>query len=122
MPSRSGRRRSNSNIEDYRKGDAALQLVGVAPAADVHVQLQQHAFNFGTAVGTSNQYVSQTPNQTGLNFQAFVREHFNMIVPGNSGKWSNTEFQRDFVNMNGVNNMIAFAKREGIRFRQHNML
>ncbi|HEX6960953.1 MAG TPA: carbohydrate-binding domain-containing protein, partial [Lacipirellula sp.] len=36
---------ANSYIENFRKGDARLTLVGVQPGAEVQVKLKDHAFN-----------------------------------------------------------------------------
>jgi endo-1,4-beta-xylanase len=118
---------ANSYIENYRKGDARLALVGVEPAAEVQVKLKNHAFNFGTAganPASGNNYwaTNPTPGSTVDKYQQFVRSHFNMLVPENAGKWSGNESTRDVVNMSTNDAIVAFAEQNGMRFRQHNLL
>jgi GH35 family endo-1,4-beta-xylanase len=118
---------ANSYIENNRKGDAELKLVGVEPGEQVHVQLRNHAFNFGTAganpSGGNNYWATNpTPGSTVDKYQQFIKSHFNMLVPENAGKWSGNEFSRDNVNMATNDAIVAFAKQNGMRFRQHNLL
>jgi GH35 family endo-1,4-beta-xylanase len=118
---------ANSYIENYRKGDARLQLSGVAPGAQVQVQLTNHAFNFGTAGANPsgpNDYwaTNPTPGSTVDRYQQFIKANFNQLVPENAGKWSGNETSRDNVNMSTNDAIVAFAKGNGMRFRQHNLL
>ena len=118
---------ANSYIENYRKGDARLSLVGVDPGAEVQVKLKNHAFNFGTAganpSGGNNYWATNpAPDSTVDKYQQFIRSHFNMLVPENAGKWSGNESTRDAVNMSTNDAIVAFAKQNGMRFRQHNLL
>ncbi|HEX6962566.1 MAG TPA: endo-1,4-beta-xylanase [Lacipirellula sp.] len=117
----------NSYIENFRKGDARLTLVGVQPGAEVQVKLKDHAFNFGTAAanpaGGNNYWTTNpAPGSTVDKYQQFIRSHFNMLVPENAGKWSGNEWARDAVNMATNDAIVAFARQNGMRFRQHNLL
>jgi endo-1,4-beta-xylanase len=118
---------ANTYIENYRKGDVRLQLIGVPPGAEVRVNLRNHAFNFGTAAANpsgGNNYWSSNPapGSTADKYQQFVKSHFNMLVPENAGKWSGNESSRDVVNMSTNDAIVAFARQNDMRFRQHNLL
>ena len=118
---------ADSYIENYRKGDARLTLVGVDPGAEVQVKLKNHAFNFGTAAANpsgGNNYWATNPalGSTVDKYQQFIKSHFNMLVPENAGKWSGNESTRDVVNMATNDAIVAFARQHDMRFRQHNLL
>jgi endo-1,4-beta-xylanase len=118
---------ANTYIANHRKGDAHLRLVGVQPGAEVQVTLRNHAFNFGAAAANpsgANNYWSSSPvpGSTADKYQQFVKSHFNMLVPENAGKWSGNESSRDVVNMATNDAIVAFARQNDMRFRQHNLL
>ncbi|MCC6492731.1 MAG: endo-1,4-beta-xylanase [Pirellulales bacterium] len=118
---------ANTYIETGRKGHALLSLVGVEPGAQVHVELRNHAFSFGTAAANPAfdadfWAVNPPPGSTAEKYQQFIRSHFNMLVPENAGKWSANEATPDVVNMATNDAIVAFAKLNGMRFRQHNLL
>ena len=120
---------ADTYIENYRKGPAQLALSGVAPGAQVHVKLKQHDFLFGTAVGGFNNTSSAAwiapnpaPGSDAYNLQQRILENFNAVVPGNSGKWQQNEFNRDSLYSPVLNDLFDFAEQNSLRMRMHNML
>lgn len=118
---------ANSYIENGRKGDAHLQLVGATPGSQVHIELRNHAFNFGTAAadpsgGVNYWQANPAVGSTAYKYQAFIKTHFNMLVPENAGKWAEDEFTRDVVNMSTNDAIVNFAKQNGMQFREHNLI
>jgi endo-1,4-beta-xylanase len=118
---------ADTYIENGRKGDAHLQLLGAAPGSQVHVELRNHAFNFGTAGaspsgGVDFWQVNPAVGSTAYKYQQFIKSHFNMLVPENAGKWSSNESTRDLVNMDGNDAIVNFARQNGMRFREHNLI
>lgn len=112
---------ADSYIENYRKGPARVALGGVAPGAEVHVKLKQHAFRFGTAVGGFNlNDVNSYLNNA--NYRNFILDNFNTIGPGNAGKWAYNEAFRDSVTMAGVDRLLDFAEQNRLDVRMHNLL
>jgi GH35 family endo-1,4-beta-xylanase len=118
---------ADTYVQNFRKGNVALALSGLAPGTPVEVSLKRHAFNFGTAVPGSNpnsvnNYLGSagTPRQT--NYQQRLNQNFNALVPENAGKWSNNEGGRDVVTMNNVDQILNYAQSHNMRARMHNLL
>jgi endo-1,4-beta-xylanase len=124
---------ADTYIANYRQGPAAVTLLAANGApmsgAQVHVKLRSHAFNFGTAVpGTSltdpMDYLAANPalGSTAYTYQQALKQNFNMVVPGNGGKWAYNEATRNVVTMQYVDQFLNFAQQNGLRARMHNML
>jgi GH35 family endo-1,4-beta-xylanase len=119
---------ADTYIANFRKGTGKVALVGVAPGTQVGVKLKSHAFNFGTNVpGNSasdiNNYLgTPTPGSQPANFQEFINSHFNMLVPSNYGKWSNTEGMQDVPTMDRVNTLLTYAANHDMRARMHALM
>lgn len=123
---------ANTYIDNFRKGSASVTIagpggVGLLPGTPVQVDLGRHAFNFGTAIsGNSssevNSYLGSSGTSLQTNYQAKLNQNFNMIVPGNAGKWQNNESTRDFVTMNGVDTILNYAQSHNMRARMHNLI
>lgn len=118
---------ADTYIQNFRKGDAQLQLVGVPEGTNVDIKLRNHAFNFGTAVGGSsgtNTYLgSPTAGSTAESFQeALLATRINSLTPENDGKWNANEGTRDSVNMSGADQLLNFAEANGLRARMHNVI
>lgn len=116
---------ADSYVEHFRKGPARVTLTGVEPGTSVHVKLRRHAFNFGTnATGTRNQYLIENPppESDAARWQAFVNAHFNCLVPSNAGKWAYNEPSPGQIDMEYVDEILAYAEKHGLRARMHAML
>ena len=79
---------ANQRIEQYRKGDLTVRIVDplgqVVEGAQVQVNMQRHAFGFGTAVTAS--WINRTSTD-GDTFRAKLLENFNTVVFTNDLKW-----------------------------------
>jgi GH35 family endo-1,4-beta-xylanase len=112
---------ADTYIANFRKGPAAVNLVGVAPGTQVHVKLKQHDFRFGTAVGgTSVGSINTYLNNS--TYSNFLLNHFNAVTPGNAGKWAYNEGSPDVVTMSGVDRLLQYAEANDLRVRMHNLL
>jgi GH35 family endo-1,4-beta-xylanase len=113
-------------IEHFRKREATLAIKGVEPGTPVHVKLKRHAFNFGVAVSGYERSMhmdagAPADSDTGK-YQAKVGELFNLIVPGNAGKWAYNEKDRGKVTMEYIDQLRAFAKDHDQQMRMHTVL
>lgn len=117
---------SNTYINNYRKGNVTIDLLGATPGASVQVSLKNHAFNFGTAVAGANNSTIMNANpssgSTAFNFQEKLKQHFNALVPENAGKWIENEFNRDSQWHPQLDKIVAFAEANGKRLRMHNLI
>ncbi len=122
---------ADNYIENYRKGPATVNLIigqagSVSEGTEVQVKLHRHAFNFGTEVyGISDMPWAEpdpSPGSDNYNYQQFINTHFNMILPGNAGKWRYNEGTRDVVTMQAVDDMLDYADAHGLRARMHGVL
>ncbi|MCD1257270.1 fibronectin type III domain-containing protein [Paenibacillus athensensis] len=82
------RAEANARIEQIRKGDlqVAVQDAEGRPmeGADVHVQMTQHDFKFGTAVNSTMLFGTDADAQT---YRTKLKENFNSVVMENEMKW-----------------------------------
>jgi autotransporter-associated beta strand protein len=127
---------------NYRAGPGTISLtnangVHLGAGTSVQVKLISNAFNFAGAVyGQSpfdqpSQWLNYNAN-TGVNsapttteqidYQNAIKANFNMIVPGNAGKWVNDEYTQGSPDMNMVDAMSQFASQNGLRMRMHNLI
>jgi GH35 family endo-1,4-beta-xylanase len=121
---------ADTYVENFRKGAANVSLGGIAPGTQVHVELKEHDFTFGTAVGGFNLsppgsiWLEPTgnPNSDAYKLQQAIVENFNTIVPGNSGKWQQNEFTRDSLFHPVLTNTFNFASQNDLRMRMHNLI
>lgn len=79
---------ANARIDQHRKADLTVRVENgagqAAPGAAVRVQMQRHAFEFGTAVPAS--WIN-SPSPDGQMFREKVLENFNHVVFENDLKW-----------------------------------
>jgi GH35 family endo-1,4-beta-xylanase len=122
---------ADNYIENYRKGPATVNFIigqtgSVPEGTEVQVKLRRHTFNFGTEVyGLWDMPWAEpdpTPGSDNYNYQQFINTHFNMILPGNAGKWRYNEYDRDVVTMQAVDDMLDYADAHGLRARMHGVL
>jgi len=90
-PDAAWREAAEQRIEQHRKGDLTIEVVDASgqPLAGVpvHVELQNHAFDFGAAI--SADWLSKnwdTPD--GEMYRTMLAEHFNSAAIENALKWS----------------------------------
>lgn len=117
---------ADTYIEHYRKGDAALKITGVEAGTPIHLRLKRHAFNFGVAVSgyerSMHMDAGAPADSDAGKYQAKVRELFNLIVPGNAGKWAYNEKARGTSTMEYIDQLRAFAKDNHQHMRMHTLL
>jgi GH35 family endo-1,4-beta-xylanase len=113
-------------IDNYRRGTVTVKLPSIAPGAAVKVELIGHAFNVG---GITSGFTSfpdladnPAPGTQAFNYQQFVNNHFNAIVPSNGGKWTYNEEIRDAVTMEAIDAFLNYAATHGMRARMHNLI
>jgi endo-1,4-beta-xylanase len=113
-------------VANFRKGPATLSIAGATPGQSVHVKLRRHAFNFGTVIPNSfNDTVltdNPEPDSDAYRYQAFIKDWFNTVVPGNAGKWVSNEKTQGEVKMEFVDHIIDFAHQNHLRIRMHNLI
>ncbi len=121
---------ANTYIDNFRQGPATVQLLSAAPITSVKVDMTRNAFNFGGTVsgvtkGDSKDMLSVTnpaiTTEAGQ-FQSFINQYFNTIVPSNGGKWSSNEPTQNSVNMQLVDEQLAYAQTHNMQVRMHNLL
>jgi len=82
------RAEANARIEQIRKGDLQVAVQDAAgqplEGADVHVQMTQHDFKFGTAVNSTMLFGTDADAQT---YRTKLKENFNSVVMENEMKW-----------------------------------
>jgi len=120
---------ANTYINNFRQG-AATVSTGMAAGTQVTVKMMRNGFNFGgTVSGTS---IGDSLDMLGANnpaittqqgqFQSFINQYFNTIVPSNAGKWSSDEAAQNSVTMQLVDEQLAYAKSHNLQVRMHNLL
>jgi GH35 family endo-1,4-beta-xylanase len=127
---------ADTYIENHRKGSARVTLQdaggqALAAGTAVHVKLNRHSFNFGTAVAglEGPGWEAQTlmrptpaPGSDAEKYQQAVASHFNMLVPENAGKWASNEAVRDQLTMGYLDQILDFAQAHNMRARYHTAL
>lgn len=113
------RQAAHRRIEQIRKDYLVVRVQDSAgkaiPNVEVHVELVEHEFGFGTAV--SGRYLLDDSPDAGR-YRDFLRENFNMAVLENDLKWPQWERDRSPA-LEG----IAWLKANGIsRVRGHTLV
>ncbi|HEY7089538.1 MAG TPA: endo-1,4-beta-xylanase, partial [Tepidisphaeraceae bacterium] len=125
---------ANTYISNFRQGPAKVSLTGpgsipLLAGTPVAVNTARNAFNFGgTVSGTntgdpkymlaSNPAVGTEANQ----FQQFINQYFNTIVPSNAGKWAYNQANQGTVTMQSVDAILNYAQSHNMRARMHNLI
>jgi GH35 family endo-1,4-beta-xylanase len=108
---------ADNYIANYRKGPAKVMLPGVAPGAQVQVDMRKLDFNFGGGIAQSGSQLSSNAN-----LNSFVTKNFNMLVPENAGKWASEEPTQGNVNTSQDASILSFAAANNMDARQHNLI
>lgn len=108
-------------IERLRKADLAIELRGPdglplpgSVAAEVRVQMQRHAFGFGSAVAGDRLLGTGTDP---ANYRRIVTNWFNKVVLENDLKWPNWEWRPQVAK-----NALAWLGARGLPVRGHNLI
>lgn len=124
--------------QNYRKGNATIQLPDGWSGTPFQIKLKRHEFNFGAGVpdsfGGSLLAPNPSPTSEAGRFQQVLRDNrINSLSPENAGKWSSNENTRDSLTAN-VNNpnggpqipymdrISDFGQENGMRYRAHNVI
>jgi len=106
---------ANANIEQIRKRDAAITVLGSGGQAvsDVSVQIEQikHRFAFGTAINNG-----QMSNNT---YKNFILKHYEWGVCENESKWPTNEPSQGSVTYSAADNIYNWCNSNGIKMRGH---
>jgi endo-1,4-beta-xylanase len=109
------RQAANTRIDQYRKGNLTINVVDASgtavPYATVKVEMQRHAFPFGSAVDATRLFSDQT-------YQNNVVKLFNRVVLENDLKWTTWECCTKDVGLRALD----FFKAKGIPVRGHNLI
>ena len=119
---------ADTYIANFRQGPADVALVGVAPGTPVEVRMVRNAFNVGTMVQgfNANEFLAPVaPGDTtsvAARYQKFVRDHFNIVVPSNMGKWAHTEPTQGNLTIQNVDTILNYAQNNNLHVRMHNLI
>ncbi len=120
---------ANTYITNFRQGNATVST-GFSQGTSVTVKMLRNGFNFGgTVSGTT---ISDSVNMLNVSnpaittqqgqFQSFINQYFNTIVPSNAGKWSSDEATQNSVTMQLIDQQLNYAKTHNMDVRMHNLL
>jgi GH35 family endo-1,4-beta-xylanase len=113
---------ANQRIDQYRKGNLAVHVVDAngspVTGASVKVDMQKHAFNFGTAVDAATMTQNNADGQKYR--QAVTNGDFNQVTFGNNLKWNHWEnaTERDTITVP----TLKWVREQGLAFRGHNLI
>ena len=125
---------SNTYINNFRQGPGSVALTGpgnipMLAGTSVQVDMARNAFNFGgtasgSSQGDSKDMLISNPGATteAHQFQSFINQYFNTIVPSNGGKWGNNEATQNNVTMQLVDEQLNYAQAHNMRARMHNLI
>ena len=119
---------SDTYIQNYRRGPASVALVGLAPGTQVQLKMVRNAFNFGTMVQGFDANVFLAPVSPGdttsvaARYQSFIKDHFNILVPSNMGKWQPNEDTQNVPTMGHVDTILNYAQSNNMNVRMHNLI
>jgi endo-1,4-beta-xylanase len=110
---------ANARIEQLRKADLRVKLVDgsgkAVSGALVKLEMQRHAFPFGSAVDAQQLFEKSSDGQI---YQKTILELFNRVVLENDLKWPNwEEYTRS-----GALEALKFFQSQNIAVRGHNLL
>lgn len=113
---------ANQRIDQYRKGNLAVHVVDQdgkpINTAGVNVDMQKHAFRFGTAVDARTMMAN---NADGAKYRQIVTGgDFNQITFGNDLKWQHWDnaTERETI----AKPTLKWARQNGLAFRGHNLV
>jgi GH35 family endo-1,4-beta-xylanase len=105
----------DSSIAKNRMGTLVIRT---APGARIAVEQVRHEFWFGATLPGGVFSGRNTPEDI-AKWKEIFTSHFNAGVPEADFKWDVMERQKGQVNYTVVDNMLAWAEKEGIAMRGH---
>jgi endo-1,4-beta-xylanase len=109
------RQAANTRIDQLRKGNLTVKVIDASgravSGATVKVEMQRHAFPFGSAVDANRLFSDQT-------YQNNVLKLFNRVVLENDLKWPSWECCNREVGLRALD----FFASKGISVRGHNLI
>src|ERR1035438_7484719 len=93
-------------------------VILAAPGAKVSVEQVRHEFWFGATL-PGGAFSGRTSPEDIAKWKEIFTSHFNAGVPEADFKWDVMERQKGQVNYGVVDNMLAWAAKEGITLRGH---
>jgi hypothetical protein len=106
---------ANARIEQIRKSDFKVKIMDAnnqpVSGASVHLEMNKHAFAFGTAVSAQVLKVNPT-------YKAKILKLYNRAVLANDLKWPDWEFR----NKQNALDALKFFKDNGISARGHTLI
>ncbi|MBN1604764.1 MAG: endo-1,4-beta-xylanase [Chitinispirillaceae bacterium] len=134
------------DVPSFRKRDMTITVLdGSTPKSGIEVKVEQirHHFGFGGAMAywpfdtTSllSQYNKKNPEDSILSYTDYsarfgdiaakygptFAKYFQWITPENEQKWTDVQYQRGADNYYKGDSLVAFAKRNNIKVRGHNL-
>lgn len=113
---------ANQRIDQYRKGNLKVHVVDASgnplTGAAVKVDMQQHAFGFGTAVDAATMMQNTADGQKYR--QAVTGGDFNQVSFGNNLKWNHWEnaTERETI----TKPTLKWVREQGLIMRGHNLV
>ncbi len=112
------RKAAQARIEKIRRGDLTVRVVDengkAVPDAQVSVQMQRHAFPFGSAVA-AEMLLGTGPDN--VKYREIITKRFNRVVMENDLKWP--EWER---NRRRARQGVAWLRARNIEVRGHNLV
>jgi GH35 family endo-1,4-beta-xylanase len=105
----------DASIAKYRMGTLFIRT---APNAKVKVEQMRHEFWFGATLPTGIFSGRANPDDV-ARFKEIFASHFNAGVPEVALKWDAMEPQKGAVNYTTLDNIIAWARQQGVAMRGH---
>jgi len=93
-------------------------VIRTTPGAKISVEQMRHEFWFGATLPTGI-FTGRASPEDIAKFKEIFTSNFNAGVIENSFKWLEMERERGQVNFSVVDNMLAWADKEGISLRGH---
>jgi GH35 family endo-1,4-beta-xylanase len=106
---------ANTYINNFRKGNLNLSVLGVDPGTPIEIKEVNSAFKWGTAVPDS----LSTYLAAGSAYSQLLKKDFNSVTPENAGKWSGSDSASQLQNLD---TLLKFASQNNIRVRGHNLV
>jgi GH35 family endo-1,4-beta-xylanase len=107
----------DEDIAAHRKGELVIKA---KPGAKVTVEQLRHEFWFGSAI--SNGFIDGSmPESDRRQYEEKFLQNFNSAVTENAVKWLSMEREQGKVNYKVVDGMLAWADKNNIPLRGHNL-
>lgn len=126
--------KKNAQIETLRKGNFSFTIMdGTTPLKNQDITIEQvrHHFGFGGAMAywpfdsasVTEKFGEEFDNHDFIvdNYGKTFAKYFEWITPENEQKWTDVQYKRGADNYYKGDSLIAFAQRNDIKVRGHNL-